>query len=115
MSPAASAIETGVDGGVYTLASCEAGWWLVFILSNGAGWEHVSVRASRRGPSGRLQDRTPTWREMCQVKAACWPDDDCVLQFHPPRRDYVNIHPHVLHLWRPVDGLGVSLPPVACV
>lgn len=115
LSPAATAIQTSVDGGLFKLASREPGWWLVFILSNGLGWEHVSVRAVRSGTKHTVADRTPTWREMCQVKAACWPAEDFVLQFHPPSRDYVNIHPHVLHLWRPTDGLGISLPPRECV
>lgn len=68
------------------------------IASNGMGWEHVSV--SRK-------DRCPLWEEMCQVKALFWDDDDCVVQFHPPRSEYVNNHPNCLHMWRPI---GVSLP-----
>ena len=62
------------------------------------GWEHVSV--SRR-------DRCPTWDEMCLVKALFWDEEDCVIQYHPPRSEYVNNHPNCLHLWRPI---GVSLP-----
>ncbi len=68
------------------------------IASNGMGWEHVSV--SR-------QDRPPLWDEMCQVKALFWDDEDCVIQYHPPRSEYVNNHPNCLHLWRPI---GVTLP-----
>jgi hypothetical protein len=64
--------------------------------SNGMGWEHVSV--SRR-------DRTPTWDEMCQVKALFWDDEDCVVQYHPPKSEYINNHPHCLHLWRPMEGI----------
>ena len=68
------------------------------IASDGAGWEHVSV--SRR-------DRCPTWDEMCQIKALFWSEEDCVVQYHPPRSEYVNNHPNCLHLWRPV---GAALP-----
>ena len=68
------------------------------IASDGAGWEHVSV--SRR-------DRCPTWDEMCQIKTLFWGDEDCVVQYHPPRSEYVNNHPNCLHLWRPI---GVALP-----
>ena len=68
------------------------------IAGVGHGWEHVSV--SRR-------DRCPTWDEMCQIKAMFWDEDDCVIQYHPPRSEYVNNHPNCLHLWRPI---GVSLP-----
>lgn len=65
------------------------------IASDGMGWEHVSV--SR-------QDRCPTWDEMCQVKSLFWSDDDCVVQYHPPRSDYVNNHAFCLHMWRCIDA-----------
>lgn len=68
------------------------------IASDGAGWEHVSV--SRK-------DRCPTWDEMCQVKDLFWGEDDCVIQYHPPKSEYVNNHPYCLHLWRPI---GQYLP-----
>lgn len=76
---------------------------VVFIIaSDQLGWEHVSV--SR-------MDRCPTWDEMCQVKAMFWGEDDCVVQYHPPRSDYVNHHPRCLHLWRPTDGVTIPMPP----
>jgi hypothetical protein len=62
------------------------------IASDGEGWEHVSVSH---------ESYTPTWEEMCEVKGMFWDPDDCVLQYHPPRSDYVNTHPFCLHLWRP--------------
>jgi hypothetical protein len=68
------------------------------IASNGMGWEHVSV--SR-------QDRCPLWDEMCQIKSMFWDEDDCVIQYHPPRSEYVNLHKNCLHLWRPI---GIELP-----
>jgi hypothetical protein len=68
---------------------------LFVIASDMMGWEHVS--ASR-------EDRCPTWDEMCQVKDMFWGDDDCVIQFHPPKSEYVNMHPNCLHLWRSTDG-----------
>lgn len=61
------------------------------IASDGLGWEHVSVSRS---------DRCPTWDEMCQVKELFWDDSDCVVQYHPPKSQYVNNHPYCLHLWR---------------
>lgn len=54
-----------------------------------------------------LPHRCPTWSEMCRVKAAFWDDDDVVVQYHPARSDYVNVHPYCLHLWRPV---GIQMP-----
>lgn len=74
---------------------------LRIIASDGFGWEHVSV--SRR-------DRCPTWDEMCQIKALFWDEDDCVIQYHPPRSEYVNNHPNCLHLWRPI-GVLLPMPP----
>ncbi len=62
-----------------------------------AGWEHVSVR-------DYAGVRTPSWAEMCRVKDAFWFGTETVLQYHPARADYVNMHPHCLHLWRPIDG-----------
>ncbi len=74
----------------------------VFVVaSTGMGWEHVSV--SRR-------DRCPTWDEMCQVKDLFWGDDDCVMQLHPPKTEYVNNHSYCLHLWRPI-GAAIPMPP----
>ncbi len=74
------------------------------IASDGEGWEHVSARIVET-PSGN--DRTPTWAEMCKIKNIFWDEEDCVIQYHPPKSEYVNNHPNVLHLWRPV---GVTLP-----
>ena len=71
---------------------------IMVIASDGYGWEHVSVS---------LPDRCPTWGEMCIIKALFWDSEDCVVQYHPPSSVYVNDHPYVLHLWRPV---GVNLP-----
>ena len=67
-------------------------------------WEHVSVHIEEYG-----KDRTPTWDEMCQVKNCFWNDDETVVQFHPAKKDYVNCHPHVLHLWRNPKGFPLPL------
>lgn len=67
------------------------------ILSSGVdhqyGWEHVSVS---------LEDRCPDWAEMCWVKDQFWTEDECVVQYHPAKKDYVNHHPYCLHLWKPL-------------
>lgn len=64
---------------------------LYVIASDGEGWEHVSVST----PS-----RCPTWYDMCFIKDLFWDDEDLVIQYHPAKADYVNIHPFCLHLWR---------------
>lgn len=85
------------NNGIF-MVKVQHGQLLKAIASDGLGWEHVSV--SRR-------DRCPTWEEMCQVKDIFWDDADCVIQYHPPKSDYVNNHPYCLHLWRPI---GIELP-----
>jgi hypothetical protein len=65
-------------------------------------WEHVSV--SVRVPG---ETRCPTWEEMCEIKDMFWDKDETVIQYHPAEADYVNMHPHTLHLWKPI---GVELP-----
>jgi hypothetical protein len=90
--------------GAFILPSPEPGWSLFLIASDGddpevpeaQGWEHVSVSARR----GAGTTRTPTWKEMAFVKAQCWDEDDVVVEYHPAKAEYVNLHPHVLHLWR---------------
>lgn len=71
------------------------------IASDQEGWEHVSVS---------LPNSTPSWRVMCQIKDIFWGAEDCVVQYHPSREEYVNFHPHCLHLWRPV-GVDFPTPP----
>ncbi len=107
--------EAGGDG-VFGVQSVEPGWGLYVIATNGVvapdashGWEHVSVHA-RRG----AQVRTPTWKEMCQVKDLFWGQEDVVMQLHPRRSEYVNHHPHVLHLWRH-PFLPIPEPPASLV
>lgn len=68
------------------------------IASNGGGWEHVSV-----SPCSRKRKSCPTWEEMCVIKDMFFEDEETVVQYHPPKSDYVNNHPYCLHLWRPTN------------
>lgn len=112
---------TSADGnnGMFTLPSPEPGWMLALICSDGTDpdfvndqWEHVSVHAYRGSAvnAKRLRLRTPTWKEMAYVKDLCWDGEDVVMQLHPKKSEYVNNHPHVLHLWRPVN-VAIPTPP----
>ena len=74
---------------------------LVIIASDDAGWEHVSVST---------HFRIPTWEEMCFVKDLFWDDEDCVMQLHPKKSEYVNNSPFCLHLWRPINAV-IPTPP----
>ena len=71
------------------------------ISGTGFGWDHVSVS---------LKHRCPTWDEMCFIKNIFFKPDELVLQFHPPKKDYKNLHPFCLHLWRPWNQ-EIILPP----
>ena len=68
---------------------------LFFICSDGLGWEHVSVSVVNK-------TRCPTWEEMCFIKNIVWEAEEVVMQLHPRKSEYVNCHPYVLHLWRPI-------------
>lgn len=75
------------------------GYEVLCQVSDGLDWEHVSVTINRQ--------RTPTWEVMNHVKDLFWDEEDIVIQFHPPKSQYVNRHPFCLHLWRPI---GTILP-----
>jgi hypothetical protein len=60
------------------------------------------------------RSRIPTWKEMAYVKDALWDDEDVVVQYHPRKSEYVNVHPHVLHLWHP-RHLVLPTPPAILV
>lgn len=95
-------IGEGVDGiaGLIRLPSALAAR---VTASWGGGWDHVSVS---------LINRCPSWEEMEFIRAVCFLDDETVVQFSVPRVNHINIHPHVLHLWRKQgEGQWVELPP----
>jgi len=79
------------------------GFLLTCIVSDGGGWEHVSVTTR----DGKMN---PSWEMMCEVKKIFWDEEDTVLQFHPAKSEYVNRHPYCLHLWRE-SGKNIQLPP----
>ena len=80
----------------------------VVIASSGDGesgpegeWEHVSVRAVELSHKGNeTGTRTPTWMEMCLIKSLFWTEEETVVQYHPPKSEYVNVRADVLHLWK---------------
>jgi len=87
---------------------CRKGIVINCIVSDGGGWEHVSVSVSstsKRRKFGRL----PSWNEMCWVKDLFWDKSECVIQYHPPESDYVDNAP-VLHLWKPLNA-ELPMPP----
>jgi len=69
-------------------------------------WEHVSVSCDGKHP--------PNWQEMCWIKDQWWNEEETVVQFHPKRSQYVNLHERTLHLWKRI-GQEIELPPLVAV
>jgi hypothetical protein len=80
---------------------------LFIIASDGAGWEHVSVHVFI---GGKEKFAMPFWDEMCYIKDLFWDEEDVVMQLHPKKSEYVNLHAYVLHLWRPTSQ-AIPTPP----
>ena len=93
-------IKKGFDGGmgVFTKGSLKN---MTVVWSYGGGWEHVSIDG---------KNRTPTWDEMCSIKDMFFSDDECCVQYHPPKSEYVNNAPHCLHIWKPIEQYSGTLP-----
>lgn len=91
------------DGGMFIVPFKDIK--LYIIASHGGKWDHVSVS---------LNDRCPTWEEMCFVKDLFFEEPDCVIQYHPPNSEYINTCENALHMWRPQD-LEIPMPPVEFV
>lgn len=110
--PALGITESGDTAGLFLIKCPETGG-LLYVISSGraestedaGGWEHVSIH---------LKKRVPNWAEMCFIKDLFWGDDEHVVQYHPPKSHYVNIHPNTLHLWSLCDG-SIPLPPIEMV
>jgi hypothetical protein len=84
---------------------------LKIIISDGADWEQVGLPLPVwEHVSVSTTNRVPTWEEMCWVKEQFFEDDEVVVQLHPAKKDWINCHPHVLHLWR-VVGVDFPMPP----
>jgi len=92
------------NNGMFLISPSSRNRPLSCIVSDGFGWEHVSVKAHQGSKT-----RIPTWHEMCVVKALFWDADDAVMQLHPPQSQWINNHQDVLHLWRPI-GQHIPLP-----
>lgn len=47
---------------------------------------------------------------MCFIKDLFFGPNECVMQLHPPKSEYINNHPYCLHLWRP-QNIEIPRPP----
>ena len=93
-------IQTDFDGG---MGEFKTGIMkgMTVIWSYGGGWEHISIDG---------KNRMPTWDEMCQLKDMFFTEDECCVQYHPPKSDYVNNIPYCLHIWKPIGQYSGVLP-----
>lgn len=96
----AEAPNDGMGGRYYDSIS---GKWLHFIFSYQMGWEHLSVS---------MPNKTPTWDQMCKMKDIFWGDDETCIEYHPRKADYVNNHPHCLHIWKPTEEMLPTPPSI---
>ncbi len=92
-SPQYSSEKDG-NNGVFFIPRFGLNSPLKVIVSDGMGWEHVSVS---------LPDRCPTWDEMCRIKDLFWDEQEVVMQLHPAKSEYVNNVSNCLHLWKPIN------------
>ena len=83
-------LQTGEDGGNGFVTI--RGKIFTVVYSDGGGWDHVSVS---------FRNRCPSWDEMCEIKDMFFRPDECCIEYHPAEKDYVNVHPYCLHIWRP--------------
>ncbi len=97
----ATTAASGPYGAFFVHGPCGAELKIIASGADETGWEHVSISTERRPPN---------WQEMCFVKDLFWEEEECVMQLHPPRSEYVNNHPYCLHLWRPVAAV-IPMPP----
>lgn len=85
------------------------GEFYLVIVSNGQGWDHVSVSLHKK--NGNNINRCPSFEEMQMIKAKIFGEDEVVFQLHPREEDYINTHPYCLHLWKP-NSCDMVLPPM---
>ena len=88
--------STEVDGwnGAF-LVPLEGELWHVMI-ADGMGFRHLSVTNAQKKV-------VPSWNTMCRLRDLFFGDSSWVVQYHPPKDEYVNDHPFCLHLWESID------------
>lgn len=73
------------------------------IASNGCDWEHISISPVK-------SNKIPSWNVMCELKDLFFEEEECVMQLHPQKSNYVNNHKACLHLWKPMKAT-IPVPP----
>lgn len=99
--------KPGDQFGAFRIPGREANGRELFVIACDGeeyGWEHVSVSIPDQ------KTKCPSWEEMCIVKSLFWNDEEAIIQFHPPKSEYVNAHAGCLHLWKQ-SNIEFPLPP----
>ena len=97
--------EGDAGNGVFVVPAATSLGYMFCIVSNGAGWDHVSVSRPKR---------IATWADMERAKRVFFADDETAMQLHVPVADHLNHHPRCLHLWRPQHA-DIPRPPSSLV
>lgn len=94
--------------GMFRLTGAPTGMHLLCVVSDARDWEALGLPAPAwEHVSVSLRSRCPTWAELEYVKRIFWRDDEWSIQLHAPPAAHISVHPHVLHLWRPIGDLPV--------
>jgi len=89
-------VERGADGGKYRHdLSGQTVIISASIEDDGRAWLHFSTAFAHR---------LPTWPEFVSTKEKFLGAEVKAIQIIPPRAEYVNIHPYVLHAFVCLDG-----------
>lgn len=113
--PMASTLAREGRNGAFTLpasllARTDTTYAMSIVISDASSWPEHLGPVKWEHVSAAWPDRCPSWSEMCRVKSLFFNVGEIVVQFHPAEREYVNCHPHCLHLWRPLDVLMITPP-----
>lgn len=71
-------------------------YWCKF--TKAYGWEHLAISPQpQRG-------KVPEWTVMCKVKEIFWDDEECCIEYHPRKSEYINNNETCLHIWKPLEA-----------
>lgn len=98
--------------GAFVIDKHKNGEFYLVIVSNGQGFDHVSVTSHRK--NGANIKKCPSFEEMQMIKEKIFAEDEVVFQLHPREEDYINTHPYCLHLWKP-NNCNMSVPPLSSI
>lgn len=90
VSPASMGLEPNARR--FRMGGC-----IVIVGSTPAAGYYLSISCAHR---------YPTWDEVAHARYALIPDHVTMAMILPPSGEYVNVHPHCLHLWQVAGETG---------